>query len=78
MKRDYPEFKKVVEDAKKPSNLIVESALFKRALGYSYKEKVCDVVPVFDKDTGLVIGTKEVLTQIKEKHMPGEVRVIVT
>jgi hypothetical protein len=44
-KNKYPELKEALEQEKDVADLKVESALFKRAVGYTYtetKEKVCD------------------------------------
>ncbi len=36
---DYPEFSEAIKRGKRPVDVMVENALLKRALGYSYEEK---------------------------------------
>ena len=47
-KIDYPEFKEALEMGKEPADAEVELSLYKRAVGYKYKEK--KVIVTMDKD----------------------------
>lgn len=47
-KKEFPEFAEAVEKGKEPADAQVELSLFKRANGYTYKEK--KVIVAMDKD----------------------------
>ena len=73
----YPELKKAINDAKVPVNQRVESALYRRAMGYDYEEFEHKVIPIVNAD-GLVTGEQRVLTKVITKHQPGDVRAQIT
>jgi len=61
----YTEFSEALKKGKEVADIEVENALFKRAIGYRYKEKIKEVKEIDGKKTVFI---KEV-----EKEMPGDV-----
>lgn len=64
-KDKYSEFSDALKKGKEIADIEVENALFKRAIGYRYKEKIKEVKEIDGKKTVFI---KEV-----EKEMPGDV-----
>lgn len=64
-KDKYSEFSDALKKGKEVADIEVENALFKRAIGYRYKEKIKEVKEIDGKKTVFI---KEV-----EKEMPGDV-----
>mgnify|MGYP001503419679 FL=1 len=64
-KEKYADFSDALKKGKEVADIEVENALFKRAIGYRYKEKIKEVKEIDGKKTVFV---KEV-----EKEMPGDV-----
>lgn len=64
-KNKYSAFSAVLKKGKEIADIEVENALFKRAIGYRYKEKIKEVKEIDGKKTVFI---KEV-----EKEMPGDV-----
>lgn len=64
-KEKYSDFSDALKKGKEVADIEVENALFKRAIGYRYKEKIKEVKEIDGKKTTYV---KEV-----EKEMPGDV-----
>ena len=64
-KAKYSEFSEAIKKGKEVADIEVENALFKRAIGYRYKEKIKEVKEIDGKKTVFI---KEV-----EKEMPGDV-----
>ncbi|OCN03581.1 transposase [Erysipelotrichaceae bacterium MTC7] len=56
-KRDYPELREALRNGKEPADLQVEAALFKKAVGYEYKEVRNEVTDGGWKE---VVTTKQV------------------
>ena len=64
-KEKYTDFSDALKKGKEVADIEVENALFKRAIGYRYKEKIKEVKEIDGKKTVFI---KEV-----EKEMPGDV-----
>ena len=64
-KEKYTDFSDALKKGKEIADIEVENALFKRAIGYRYKEKIKEVKEIDGKKTVFI---KEV-----EKEMPGDV-----
>nr|DAQ62748.1 MAG TPA: terminase small subunit [Caudoviricetes sp.] len=64
-KEKYSDFSEAIKKGKEVADIEVENALFKRAIGYRYKEKIKEVKEIDGKKTVFI---KEV-----EKEMPGDV-----
>lgn len=64
-KEKYVDFFDTLKKGKEVADIEVENALFKRAIGYRYKEKIKEVKEIDGKKTVFI---KEV-----EKEMPGDV-----
>lgn len=64
-KEKYSDFSEAIKKGKEVADIEVENALFKRAIGYKYKEKIKEVKEIDGKKTVFI---KEV-----EKEMPGDV-----
>lgn len=64
-KDKYTDFSDALKKGKEVADIEVENALFKRAIGYRYKEKIKEVKEIDGKKTVFI---KEV-----EKEMPGDV-----
>ena len=64
-KEKYADFSDALKKGKEVADIEVENALFKRAIGYRYKEKIKEVKEIDGKKTVFI---KEV-----EKEMPGDV-----
>lgn len=64
-KEKYTDFSDALKKGKEVADIEVENALFKRAIGYRYKEKIKEVKEIDEKKTVFI---KEV-----EKEMPGDV-----
>lgn len=62
---ENPELSERLKKGKEVADIEVENALFKRAIGYRYKEKIKEVKEIDEKKTVFI---KEV-----EKEMPGDV-----
>lgn len=67
-KKKYPAFSEALKRGKEVVDIIVENALLKRALGYSYKETTRELV--VNKSTG-VSGLK--ITKVVEKEVVPDV-----
>lgn len=66
IKKNYPEFARLVKDGKEVADNLVENALFKRATGYDYEETTTEVR--LDKNgTGQTTYVRKV-----KKHVPPE------
>jgi hypothetical protein len=50
----YPEFKEAVQRGKEITDIRVENAMLKRALGYRYDEVTREPQPVIDRETGKI------------------------
>lgn len=64
-KNKYSEFNKALKNGREIADITVENALFKRAIGYKYKEVIKEVKEIDGKKSTYV---KEVI-----KEMPGDV-----
>ena len=64
-KEKYSDFSEAIKKGKEVADIEVENALFKRAIGYKYKEVIKEVKEIDGKKTTYV---KEVI-----KEMPGDV-----
>lgn len=64
-KEKYSDFSEAIKKGKEVADIEVENALFKRAIGYKYKEVIKEVKEIYGKKTTYV---KEVI-----KEMPGDV-----
>jgi len=64
-KDKYTDFSDALKKGKEVADIEVENALFKRAIGYRYKEKIKEVKEIDGKKTVFI---KEV-----EKEMPGDI-----
>lgn len=64
-KEKYTDFSDALKKGKEVADIEIENALFKRAIGYRYKEKIKEVKEIDGKKTVFI---KEV-----EKEMPGDV-----
>ena len=64
-KEKYSDFSEAIKKGKEVADIEVENALFKRAIGYKYKEVIKEVKDIDGKKTTYV---KEVI-----KEMPGDV-----
>lgn len=62
--KNYPQFKKIIKESKEDADLAVESALYKRALGFDFEETTTKVI--LSKD-----GTSGTTTEVSKtkKHI---------
>ena len=78
-KEKYADFSDALKKGKEVADIEVENALFKRAIGYKYKEVIKEVKEIDGKKTTYVKEVKEIdgkkTTYVKEviKEMPGDV-----
>lgn len=68
----YPALSAALKKGKRPADIQVENALFKRAIGYDYTEETSELR--FDKKTGKY--EMKVVKTVK-KHMPPDVTAII-
>jgi len=68
--KKYPEFLEAIKRGKKPANIDVENALYKRAKGYEYEEKQTEIIISTNGEA------KTSRIKIVKKHIPPDVGAI--